>query len=91
MRLRKESYVRACVDVVEDIKVNFDEEFRVLIVLDSIPYGCEFSFDVGQVTLALQKSLDDKLAEGNLIVRSGKMRWLSQLGRQFKALVIQFF
>ena len=47
MRLRKESYVRACVDVVEDIKVNFDEEFRVLIVLDSIPYGCEFSFDVG--------------------------------------------
>ena len=47
MRLRKESYVRACVDVVEDIKVNFDEEFRVLIVLDSIPDGCEFSFDVG--------------------------------------------
>ena len=91
MRLRKESYVGACIDVVEDIKVHFDEELGVLVVLDSIPDGCEFSFDVGQVTLTLEKSLDDKLAERNLIVRSRKMRRASQLGRQFKALVIQFF
>lgn len=47
MRLRKESYVGACIDVIEDIKVHFDEELGVLVVLDSIPDGCEFSFDVG--------------------------------------------